>query len=61
MEDIDALYSEESESTRILISLRENEVPSVRVLEENEHVATLLAFMEIATLAGYLITPPKDD
>lgn len=44
-----------SSDCRVLLQLRDDKVVSVRELHDDEHVSSLLAFLEIAEKHGFLV------
>lgn len=44
------------ENGRILITCKNGDIASMRVVHDNEHVASLNALFELAKLAGYTVT-----
>ncbi|EED0144975.1 TPA: hypothetical protein ACWKRV_002476 [Escherichia coli] len=46
------------DTCRAVIKREEGRVVIVRVLSDDERIASLLAFLELAETAGYTITPP---
>ena len=47
------------DTCRAVIKREEGRVVSVRVLSNDERIASLMAFLELAEIAGYTITPPE--
>ena len=41
---------------RVLITCKDGAISSVRVVQDNEHMASLKALLELARLAGYTVT-----
>jgi len=48
-------------SGRVLLSLMNGELQSDRSLRDDEHIASLQSFLELATMAGYQVIPPEQD
>ncbi|MEQ4511781.1 MAG: hypothetical protein ABN480_14405 [Dickeya sp.] len=40
---------------RALITIEHGKIVSVRIVDDNEHVASLAALLDIAELAGYIV------
>ncbi|EES3718410.1 MULTISPECIES: hypothetical protein [Escherichia] len=47
------------DTCRAVIKREEGRVVSMRVLSDDERIASLMAFLELAEIAGYTITPPE--
>jgi hypothetical protein len=49
-------------SGRIVIHCENGQIISYRILREDEHIATMQAFIELSKVAGYTVqTPNKKD
>ncbi|HFM5071418.1 TPA: hypothetical protein ACG7O0_003662, partial [Escherichia coli] len=46
------------ETCRAVIKRKDGHIVGVRVLTDDERIASLMAFLELAEIAGYTITPP---
>ena len=46
------------EPCRAVSKRKDGHIVGVRVLTDDERIASLMAFLELAEIAGYTITPP---
>ncbi|WJV61025.1 hypothetical protein PCO87_14250 [Pectobacteriaceae bacterium C52] len=61
MIDIDEVISGLSENCRVLIKCEHGQVVSVRIVGDDEHIATLNALIDLAKSAGYKIVTPNNN
>lgn len=52
------IYRRTTETCRAVIKRKDGHIVGVRVLTDDERIASLMAFLELAEIAGYTITPP---
>lgn len=53
---INGLTVDVSPNGRVILQLRDNKIYTARAVHSDEHVASLLTFLEIAETNGFLVT-----